>query len=98
MEGSLEIHAALLAGGLDSDVKAGENRGRRLHHEFAALELIQIGMANRNGTARGKFILDLSRHSSEKTLALAVWVTRPGELAPVQATGGWLPQPAGIAN
>ena len=23
--------------------------------------------------------------------ALAVWVTRRGELAPVQATGGWLP-------
>ena len=22
--------------------------------------------------------------------ALAVWVTRPGELTPLQATGGWL--------
>src|SRR5215472_11691421 len=29
-----DAHAALLAGGLTSDVKAGENRGRRLKHDF----------------------------------------------------------------
>lgn len=85
-----EIHAVLLSGGLDSDVKAGENRGRHLHHEFAALDLMNIGMASTNGIAHGKFILDTSRYPSEKSLALAVWVTRPGELVPVQATGGWL--------
>lgn len=89
---NLQIHAALLAGGLDSDVKAGENTGRRLHHEFAVLDLVQIGMANHNGVGHGKFILDTSRHPSEKALALAVWITHPGELAPLQATGGWLNQ------
>jgi hypothetical protein len=88
--GKFEIHAALLSGGLNSDVKAGENRGRRLHHEFAALDLVSVGMADSNGIAHGKFILDTSRYASEKSLALAVWVTRPGELVPVQATGGWL--------
>jgi hypothetical protein len=89
-----EIHAALLAGGSDSDVKAGENRGRHLHHEFAALDLIQIGLATRNGAVHGKFLLDASKHAGETSLALTAWVTRAGEIKPVQATGGWLISPA----
>jgi hypothetical protein len=90
--GDFEIHAALLAGSQDSNVKAGENRGRNLHHEFAALDLVSIGMTTTSGIAQGKFILDTSRYASEKTLGLAVWITRPGELTPMQATGGWLLQ------
>jgi len=91
--GGYEIHAALLAGGLSSDVRAGENGGRTLAHEFAALDLIQIGMTTSNGVAQGKFILDSARHHQESVLALAVWVTRAGELEPLQATGGWLARP-----
>jgi len=34
-----EVHAALLAGGLSSNVKAGENRGRLLNHDFVVLIL-----------------------------------------------------------
>ena len=90
---NLEIHASLLAGGLDSDVGAVENNGRRLHHEFVVLDLVSIGIVNSNGIARGKFIIDTAHHSAEATLALAVWVTRPGELVPLQATGGWLTRP-----
>ena len=91
--GGYEIHAALLAGGQDSDVKAGENRGRRLHHEFAVLDLVQIGMTTGNGVVRGKFILDTGRYPTEKVLAVTAWVTRAGELQPVQATGGWVVKP-----
>lgn len=94
----VEVHAALLAGGSDSNVAAGENNGRRLHHEFAVLDLVQIGMTTRNGIAHGKFIVDASRHSSEKTVALAVWITKPGELVPIQATGGWLVQETSARN
>lgn len=88
-----EIHAALLAGGIISDVKAGENRGRRLNHDFAAVQLLQIGMTTSNGVARGKFILDTARFRSNKTLALAVWVTPAGQAEPLQATGGWIVPP-----
>jgi len=91
--GGYEIHAVLLAGGVDSDVKAGENGGRRLHHEFGVLDLIQLGMTTSNGVVRGKFILDPARFRSEKVLALAAWVTQTGELTPVQATGGWVVRP-----
>ena len=85
-----EIHAALLAGGIVSEVKAGENKGRRLNHDFVAVNLVQIGMTTSNGVANGNFILNQSGLASGTTLALAVWVARAGELEPVQTTGGWL--------
>jgi hypothetical protein len=87
-----EIHAALLAGGIVSNVKAGENKGRSLTHDFVAVNLLQIGMTSSNRVAKGKFILAPNFYSG-KTLALTVWVTRAGELEPVQATGGWLVPP-----
>ena len=92
--GSYEIHATLLAGGLVSEVKAGENRGRTLPHEFAVVDLVQLGMTTSNGVVRGKFILNTARHASEKNLAVTAWVTRVGVITPLQATGGWLVLPA----
>jgi hypothetical protein len=88
-----EIHAALLAGGIVSEVKAGENADRHLKHDFAAVNLVQIGMTAGTGAARGKFILDAPRYNPGKKLALAVWITRAGDLEPLQAAGGWLPSP-----
>ncbi len=88
-----EIHAALLAGGIISYVKAGENSGRRLNHDFAVVNLLQVGMTTSNGVARGKFILDPARLAAGNTSALTVWVTRAGELEPLQTTGGWLVAP-----
>lgn len=90
-----EIHAALLAGGIVLDVKTGENAGRRLNHDFAVVNLVQIGMTNSNGVAKGRFILDTPRSGTGKTLALTFWITRAGELEPLQTTGGWLVAPAG---
>ena len=92
-QGSYEVHAALLAGDISSDVKAGENEGRTLRHEFVVLDLVQIGLKNQNGVVKGKFILNVARHA-EKTLAVAVWVTHGGELEPLQATGGWIVEAA----
>ena len=93
-----EIHAAVLAGGIVSDVKAGENKDRRWNHDFAVVNLVQIGMTISNGVANGEFILNLPRTGAGagagKTLALTVWVTRAGQLEPLQATGGWLIPPA----
>ena len=89
-----EIHAALMAGGLVSDVKAGENKSRRLNHDFAVVNLLQFGMADRNGVAKGKFTLDTAQFRSSKTLALTVWITVAGQIEPMQTTGGWLIPPA----
>ena len=65
-KGAYEIHAALLVGGLSSEVKAGENRGRTLPHEFTVVELVHLGLTSSNGVADGRFILNTARHSSKK--------------------------------
>lgn len=89
-----EVTAALLVNGLSSDVKAGENEGRHLIHDFAALSLITRPMTSETNRFLGKFIIDDHPKGITGRLALAVWVTRSGQLEPLQAAGAWLPQPA----
>ena len=83
---SYEVHVALLGGGLTSLVKAGENRGETLQHEFVALALVTHLLSS--GAA--EFALPAATQAGVKRRALAVWVTRPRSLEAVQATGGWL--------
>ena len=86
-----EVTAALLVSGLGSDIGAGENSGRHLNHDFAALSLITRPMTSQTNGLAGTFIIDSAPKDIKGRLALAVWVTRAGQLEPLQATGGWLP-------
>ena len=88
--GKLSVYAALLAGGLSSDVTRGENAGRRLEHDVVVLKLAKGGMLVRESVFRSAFILPLAERSAAGRLALAVWVTGTNSLEPLQATGGWL--------
>jgi hypothetical protein len=88
-----EVHSALLAGGLSSEVKAGENRGRRLHHDFAVLTLVTKPLIWNGEVARGDFVLSVPRTRVGSRPALAIWITEAGYLEPLQATGGWLVLP-----
>jgi hypothetical protein len=82
----VEVHGALLGGGIVSNVRAGENSGRALHHEFIVLMLkaapLKAGLA--------EFSLPRVPVEGVTRQALAVWVTPRGGLVPLQATGGWL--------
>jgi hypothetical protein len=86
---SYEAHAALLASGLSSEVKAGENKGRRLEHDFVALNLVSTPLKFNSGTFTGRVSLD---PKSQAGLSLAVWVTKSGQPEPLQAVGGRLAQ------
>ena len=86
---TLAVHVARLGGGIVSDVKRGENRGRRLEHEFLVLGWTRATL--RNGEA--ELVLptapvDLAVRRS----ALAVWISAADSPAPLQAVGGWLPE------
>lgn len=85
-----EVHAALLAGDLVSDVKAGENRGRQLHHDFVVLALVKAPLSRNNALTQAEFSLSVRPNAAGGSLALAVWITPAGQLEPLQATGGWL--------
>jgi hypothetical protein len=90
---SYEVHAALLASGLSSDVKAGENRGRRLRHDFVVLKLVTASLVQSGEQFQGGFILSQPSNAVANNLALTVWITPVGGLESLQATGGWLAPP-----
>ncbi len=83
-----DVYAALLVSGLSSDVKSGENSGRRLEHDFVVLKLVKNTLASRDGSFEGAFTLNPG--GSQGRFAIAAWITRENRLEPLQATGGWL--------
>ena len=80
----LELHVARLGFDLSTNVKAGENSGRKLRHDFVVLSLERAPMQS------GKAQIKLPSGAASTRTALAAWITAPGELEPIQATGGWL--------
>ena len=90
--GELTVHVAVLGGGFASNVTAGENRGATLRQEFVALAVGEYPLV-RAGDGAGRtaeFALPVAKITDGERRAIAVWVTRRGELTPLQATGGWL--------
>ena len=81
-----EISVVQLGGGIVSAVRAGENEGRTLRHEFVALSLQQEKLVK----GRAELTLTSVNISGVTRRGLAVWVTERGSPTPVQATGGWL--------
>ncbi len=72
-----------------SDVKRGENRGRKLVHDFVVLHLVRIDMVNEGNHWRGTVSLS-TKAETDKPTALAAWIKSAETAVPIQATGGWL--------
>ena len=89
-----EFHAALLGFDLISQVKAGENRGRKLQHDFAVLALADVAAVREAGAWEGVLTLKSAPTVSPARLGLAVWITTGQDLAPLQSLGGWITTPA----
>lgn len=82
---------ALLGNDVTSHVRAGENSGRNLHHEFIVLSSISIELKhNERDDYTATLSLPDSKAPAPGRYSIAVWVTLVGELQPLQATGGWL--------
>ncbi len=79
----IEAHLAPLAMDVSSDVLGGENRGRKLAHNFVALDLVSRKLKNEEFTVEIPFDYPAAK-------AVAVWVTSAGSVTPVQAAGGYL--------
>jgi hypothetical protein len=85
-----DAHAVLLGCGISSKVRAGENSGRNLQHDFVALACVNATMQFAGGKLKARLTTKgLVNTSSRK--AIALWVTRRDQLEPIQATGNWLP-------
>lgn len=75
-----ELNVAVLGMGLVTEVTAGENRGRRLQHDFVVLALYQQA-----GMTDWYLTLDMLPDRGQQQTILAVWLTKPGSLEIVQA-------------
>lgn len=83
----LQVNVARLGGGIASDVRSGENRGKKLEHEFLVLGWTQQPLRS------GKALLHLPEVDptvNAPRQAIAVWISRANDPTPLQATGGWL--------
>lgn len=101
--GKLFLHAALLQSGIVSNVKAGENAGRRLAHDFAVVDFVESGMELRkDGFFEKEIMLKFPSKdlvgNGVKQWAVAAWVTRGLDPAPIQAAGGYLSYPGMAAQ
>jgi hypothetical protein len=93
--GDFEVYLARLGFGINSNVRAGENNGRSLRHDFVVLSLAHEKL----GLSPQELHLPSSGAASRPDrTALAAWITNSGDIRPVQATGGWLPTGSGADN
>jgi hypothetical protein len=87
--GPLKLEVALLGTNLQSDVKRGENSGRKLHHDFVVLHLAKTEMTNQGNRWTGTVLLSTNAETDKPT-AFAAWIKSAETAPPIQATGGWL--------
>lgn len=80
------LNIAVLGFNKTTAIRAGENRGKKLQHDFVVLSHRQY--QSNNNTWR---ISDDSFASKIKTgNAILFWVAQNGDPTPIQTTGGWL--------
>ena len=84
---ALALNIALLGNDLESDVKSGENSGRKLRHDFVVLNLTTVDMIKETDRWTGTAAFP-KLSGDDKPTALAAWITE--NAIPIQATGGWL--------
>ena len=79
----LQASVAVLAFDQSSQIKAGENRGMQLEHQFVVAQL-QQQMGN------GEWLFELPSIDPAQKQALAVWLTKGNVGQPVQVVAGWI--------
>lgn len=79
-----QLSIAVLGFGLETEVKAGENRGETLQHNFVVL-----GIKHYSGSEQWHGELPVVENQFDaKRLGLVAWVSN--KLVPIQAVGGWI--------
>lgn len=83
-----DLHVARLGFDLKINVKAGENSGRKLLHDFVVLGLTKAALTS--GEAELRLPAASQNEATGSRGAIAAWITEAGQIEPLQATGGWL--------
>ena len=86
----LVLNVALLGFDPNSQVTAGENRGRELPHDFIVLGVETVNLKLRDGYYQTETALPTSRITAPR-YGIVTWLSKRGRQAPLQAAGGWMP-------
>ncbi len=81
------VRAARLGMNISSDIRSGENAGRKLMHDFAVLNW-DYKLLDKKGSEI-KFEFSKSKQLTSE-FAIVAWVEEVGNATPLQATGGYL--------
>jgi len=86
----LVFHLAVLGMNLETRVRAGENNGRTLRHDFVALGIVSVPFG-RAGTGYQAIaqLPEISLIPGDR--AMVAWVSGDKKQAPIQSVGGFLP-------
>jgi len=87
---NLKVNLALLGFGLETQIKAGENRGKKLPHDFVVLAMSHAMLEKQDN----EFTVQLELPSSDiksKRFGVVAWINNTGSQKPIQTVGGWLP-------
>lgn len=88
-DSDLVAHVAILGMNLETQVRAGENRGRKLRHDFVALGVTSMPLRETtDGLEATTTLPEASMHANEK--ALVAWVSASRLQRPLQSVGGYL--------
>jgi hypothetical protein len=88
LRGRLDLSFAVLGFDLTSSIRAGENAGKTLTHDFVALAYGRLPLEGKDGSFQGTFAVPAPEVRASRT-AFAAWVSRPDDPRPIQAVGGW---------
>ena len=83
---SLELHVARLGFDLSTEVRAGENHGRRLEHDFVVLGWSRHRMSGGGSGYEASGVLPAASNPAPRE-AVAVWVSVPGDPFPHPGRG-----------
>ncbi len=86
----LVAHIAILGFGIETDVRTGENGGRKLRHDF-----VVIGYRTNRLSGKGRAeIFDLPKTLSVNSSrrGIVVWVAKTNDPTPLQVAGNWFKQ------
>lgn len=86
-KGAGQLHVAFLGMGVKTKVKAGENKGRELSHDFVVLDVLTVP-----GENRWSLSLPETPDVGQEKTAIAIWVAPRNSQRIMQVAGGYLNQ------
>ena len=84
-----KAYLALLGNRIESPIKAGENAGKRLRHDFVVLDLVSAKLQRTPEGSVAK-LPGINTELTAPTYAVAAWITTGDDSRPLQVVGGWL--------